>query len=154
MNFVEMLAPEVWLSANGRPRICPAASSAPSKVRNFCLGPCRLNERWPNHRLVSRYNSQGCGNLADAGLIEQRQGSERRWPQFGGLNRARGLTSFSEDIARRGMSVVDLAFTGRVFRLSEETTLGLGAVDSVAAAAFVCERDTYGDRAGGSTTSS
>ena len=139
MNFVEMLAPEVWLSANGGPRYLQLTRRIERAIESKELLP---GTPLPPEREMAKITGlsrvtirKAAATLADAGLIEQRQGSGttvaspiRRVEQS--LSR---LTSFTEDIARRGMEVSSTWLSRGVFFASPEEimTLGLGAADSV-----------------------
>lgn len=139
MNFAEMLAPEVWLSASGGPRYIQLKQRIERAIESKELPP---GTPLPPERELAKITGlsrvtvrKAAASLAEAGLIEQRKGSGtsvaapvKRVEQS--LSR---LTSFSEDIARRGMEVSSTWLSRGIFIPSPEEimTLGLRAADSV-----------------------
>ena len=139
MNFAEMLAPEVWLSASGGPRYIQLKQRIERAIESKELPP---GTPLPPERELAKITGlsrvtvrKAAASLGEAGLIEQRKGSctsvaapVKRVEQS--LSR---LTSFSEDIARRGMEVSSTWLSRGIFIPSPEEimTLGLRAADSV-----------------------
>ncbi|MBM1218610.1 GntR family transcriptional regulator [Ponticoccus sp. SC2-23] len=140
MNFNEIFAPELWLSEAGGPRYIQLKRHLQSAIESQQLPP---GTPLPPEREVARMTGlsrvtirKAVAPLVEIGLIEQKQGSGTavaapitRVEQS--LSR---LTSFTEDMARRGMKVTSTFLSRGIFLPSPEEimTLGLSARDSVA----------------------
>ncbi len=140
MKLVNVFAPETWLSNFGGPRYIQLKRHLEEAIENRLLPP---GTPLPPERELARMTGlsrmtirKAIAPLVEAGLIEQRRGSgtsvaipENRVEQS--LSR---LTSFTEDITRRGAETSSIWLSRGVFQPSPEeiVALGLGAAQSVA----------------------
>lgn len=132
MNPEQVFAPGAWLTELGGPRYIQLKRRIESAIENRLLAP---GAPLPPERELARMTGlsrvtvrKAVAPLVAAGLIEQRRGSgtsvARARPRVEqSLSR---LTSFSEDMARRGASASSVWLTRGVFLPSPEETMGLG----------------------------
>ncbi|MCT8328827.1 GntR family transcriptional regulator [Albidovulum sediminis] len=140
MTITEFLDPERWLSPTGGPLYVQLRKRIEAGVADGILPP---DTPLPPERDIAALTElsrvtvrKAIAELADKGMVVQRQGSgsyiapgRPRVEQS--LSR---LTSFSEDMARRGLSSVSQWLERGMFMPSpdEVVALGLGADDQVA----------------------
>jgi GntR family transcriptional regulator len=140
MDMIAHLAPGDWLTDTGGPLYLQLRRRLESGIEVAAL---QGNDPLPSERDIARITGlsrvtvrKAIETMAEDGLIVQRQGSgsyvapkPRRMEQS--LSQ---LTSFTEDMARRGMVTTALWLERGVFlpTAQEAATLGLGPTDSVA----------------------
>jgi len=134
-----IFAPELWLSENGGPRYIQLKRWIENSIETKELPagtPLPPERELAKMTGLSRVTiRKAVAPLVEAGLIEQRQGSGTTIAES--VHRVEQslskLTSFSEDMARRGMTVASTWLARGIFMPSAEeiTTLQLEKTDSV-----------------------
>lgn len=140
MDMIAHLAPGDWLTESGGPLYLQLRRRLESGITAAGL---QGNDPLPSERDIARITGlsrvtvrKAIETMAEDGLIVQRQGSGSYVAQ--GLRRFEQslsqLTSFTEDMARRGMTTSALWLERGVFlpTAQEITTLNLGPTESVA----------------------
>ncbi|MEL7213397.1 MAG: GntR family transcriptional regulator [Pseudomonadota bacterium] len=136
MNVVEYLRPEGWLGEAGGPRYVQLRQRLESGIESGVLPP---NSSLPPEREIAEITElsrvtvrKAIQELVREGLVEQRQGSGSfiREP----LNRMEQslshLTSFTEDMARRGMDTTSRWLERGVFLATPTETRALNLEDN------------------------
>lgn len=133
MSVVEYLRPEGWLGESGGPRYVQLRQRLESGIENGVLPP---NSSLPPEREIAEITElsrvtvrKAIQELVRVGLIEQRQGSGSfiREPVNRMEQSLSHLTSFSEDMARRGKDTTSRWLERGVFMPTptESAVLGL-----------------------------
>lgn len=133
MSAVEFLRPEGWLGTNGGPRYVQLRQRLEAGINNGILPP---NSSLPPEREIAEITDlsrvtvrKAIQELVREGLIEQRQGSGSfiREPMSRMEQSLSHLTSFSEDMAHRGMDTTSRWLERGVFLATakEQATLDL-----------------------------
>ena len=132
MSVAEFLRPEDWLRPDGGPRYVQLRQRLSQAVESGVLGP---GSPLPPEREIATLSDlsratvrKAIQSLARDGMIVQRQGSgsfiaDRAAPMEQSLSR---LTSFTEDMARRGLRTEARWLERGVFMPSPEEVLALG----------------------------
>lgn len=139
MIVADFLAPAGWLSATGGPRYIQLQRRLETVIREGKLQP---GTPLPPEREIAQLTGlsrvtvrKAVRPLVDGGLIVQRRGSGSivALPVPKVEQSLSRLTSFTQDMARRGMEVTSTWLGRGVFMPSPEEimTLGLGAEDAV-----------------------
>ena len=140
MKREEFFAPDTWLSDTGGPRYIQLKRRIESAIESQQLPP---GAPLPAERELAKLTGlsrvtirKAVAPLVESGLIEQRQGSGTTVaaPLLRVEQSLSRLTSFSEDMTRRGMQVSSTWLSRGIFLPSpdEIMTLGLTASESVA----------------------
>ena len=136
MTAVEFLQPNAWLSENGGPRYAQLRRRLEEGITSGVLPP--NSSRPPERELaeitdVSRVTvRKAIQELVRDGLIEQRQGSGTfvREPVARLEQSLSHLTSFTEDMAQRGMETTSKWLERGVFAPTEQEAQILGLHDA------------------------
>lgn len=139
MSIEEFLRPEAWLGRSAGPRYVQLRRRLEDGIRDGVLAP---NSSLPPEREMAQLTDlsrvtvrKAIQELAAEGLIEQRQGSgsfvRRAEPRV--EQSLSHLTSFTEDMNRRGMETTSTWLERGIFMPSPEEmiALGLGSSDQV-----------------------
>ena len=150
MNVVDYLRPEGWLGDTGGPRYVQLRQRLESGIESGVLLP---NSSLPPEREIAEITElsrvtvrKAIQELVREGLVEQRQGSGSfiREP----LNRMEQslshLTSFTEDMARRGMDTTSRWLERGVFLATPAENLGLGLEEDAEVARIYRLREAGG----------
>lgn len=140
MNAVEFLDPEEWLGQKAGPRYVQLRRRIEEAIENGMLPP---DSSLPSEREIAEITElsrvtvrKAIQELVKLGVLEQRQGSGTfvRAPVAKVEQSLSQLTSFTEDMRRRGLETTSKWLERGVFIPSPEEvlTLGLAAEDSVA----------------------
>lgn len=140
MNAIEFLRPEAWLSDNGGPRYVQLRRRLEEGIGTGVLPP---NSSLPPERELAEVTDlsrvtvrKAIQELVRDGLVEQRQGSGTfiREPVARMEQSLSHLTSFTEDMARRGMDTASKWLERGVFAPTEQEArvLDLGEAEEVA----------------------
>lgn len=140
MSVAGFLHPDAWLGQSAGPRYVQLRRRLEAGIRDGILPP---NSSLPPERELAQLTDlsrvtvrKAIQELADKGLIEQRQGSGSfvREPATRVEQSLSHLTSFSEDMKRRGMDTTSTWLERGIYMPSpdEMIALGLRAGDSVA----------------------
>lgn len=140
MSVVEFLRPGGWLKEGGGPRYVQLRRRLKEGIGAGVLPP---NAPLPPERELAEITDlsrvtvrKAIGDLVREGLVEQRQGSGTfvREPVARMVQSLSRLTSFTEDMARRGLDTTSQWLERGVFAptQAEAAALGLGEGDEVA----------------------
>lgn len=140
MSAIEFLRPDGWLVENAGPRYVQLKRRLEEGIRDGVLPP---DSSLPPERELAGITDlsrvtvrKAIRELVRDGLVEQRQGSGTfiREPVARMEQSLSHLTSFTEDMAQRGMQTTSKWLERGVFAPTEReaTTLGLGVDDEVA----------------------
>lgn len=140
MSAIDYLRPDAWLLDNGGPRYAQLKRRLEEGIASGILPP---NSSLPPERELAEITDvsrvtvrKAIGELVRDGLIEQRQGSGTfvREPVTRMEQSLSHLTSFTEDMAQRGMDTTSRWLERGVFAPTEEeaAALDLGAGEEVA----------------------
>lgn len=140
MSVADFLRPEAWLSQNGGPRYVQLRRRLEEGIETGVLPP---NSSLPPEREIAEITDlsrvtvrKAIHELVREGAIEQRQGSGSfvREPVPRVEQSLSHLTSFTEDMQRRGMDTTSKWLERGVFMPSQDeiSALGLSARDQVA----------------------
>ncbi|MFQ6548449.1 GntR family transcriptional regulator [Aestuariibius sp. 2305UL40-4] len=140
MTAIEFLRPDAWLSDNGGPRYAQLRRRLEEGITSGILPP---NSSLPPERELAEITDvsrvtvrKAIQELVRDGLIEQRQGSGTfiREPVARLEQSLSHLTSFTEDMAQRGMETTSKWLERGVFAPTEQEAqaLGLSETDEVA----------------------
>ena len=140
MSAVEFLRPDDWLSESGGPRYVQLRRRLVEGIGNGTLPP---NSSLPPERELAEITDlsrvtvrKAIQELVSDGLVEQRQGSGTfiREPVARMEQSLSVLTSFTEDMAKRGMDTTSKWLERGVFAPTDDEAraLGLGEADEVA----------------------
>ncbi|SMX28654.1 HTH-type transcriptional repressor YvoA [Pelagimonas phthalicica] len=140
MNAVEFLDPEEWLGQKAGPRYVQLRRRIEEAIENGMLPP---DSSLPSEREIAEITElsrvtvrKAIQELVKLGVLEQRQGSGTfvRAPVAKVEQSLSQLTSFTEDMRRRGLETTSKWLERGVFIPSPEEvlTLGLATEDSVA----------------------
>jgi GntR family transcriptional regulator len=135
MNAAEFLRPEGWLGPNGGPRYVQLRQRLEAGIKS---GVLPLNSSLPPEREIAEITGlsrvtvrKAIQELVQAGLIEQRQGSGSfiRLPVARMEQSLSQLTSFTEDMARRGFKTTSKWLERGLFMPTPEEVAALDIPD-------------------------
>jgi len=150
MSAVEFLRPEHWLGENGGPRYVQLRRRLEEAITTGVLPP---NSSLPPERELAEITDlsrvtvrKAIQELVREGLIEQRQGSGSfiREPVARMEQSLSQLTSFTEDMARRGMETTSRWLERGVFMATPEESSALDLADGAQVARIYRLREAGG----------
>ena len=150
MSAVDFLRPEGWLGENGGPRYVQLRMRLESGIESGVLPP---NSSLPPEREIAEITElsrvtvrKAIQELVREGLIEQRQGSGSfvREPMNRMEQSLSHLTSFTEDMARRGMDTTSRWLERGVFLPTQAETRALALPEGAEVARIYRLREAGG----------
>ncbi len=150
MSAVEFLRPEAWLQDSGGPRYVQLRRRLEEGIETGILPP---NSSLPPERELAEITElsrvtvrKAIHELVREGLIEQRQGSGSfiREPVLRMEQSLTQLTSFTEDMARRGLETTSRWLERGVFMATQDETDVLGLPDGAQVARVYRLREAGG----------